>query len=269
MQRRPNGWIRFAWGIALGGVLSLGATVGAIPGENPYSVITNRNAFGIRPPPEPEPPVVAPPPSAPPNIFLTGVFHREGRKKAYFVINRPGSKQPDYETAGEGEEFQDFKVLEINAKEGRVRALVSGREVSLNFADNGMKSTGGGGTGPGNPNVPKLPPGSPIPSPVAPVPLANVGGNSGPVVIGRGGVNLNSSQPAFNSTGAPSYAPVNPADTAGGGVQIPQITRNLPTRPGTDSPQPPQDQVIPTQTVLDPNSRSGIPVPIPPPSKYQ
>jgi hypothetical protein len=259
MQGRGPQGNRFGRWMVWSGALACGAALAAVPGDNPYAVLTNRNAFGIRPPPEPEPPpVVVPPPAAPPNIFLTGVSHSGGQKKAYFAINRPGGKTQEYETIREGEELQDLKVLEIDAKAGRVRAMVAGREVSLTFAENGLKSAGGAAV-PGAPGAAPRP-GQPIPAPVAPVPTAGAGGGGGPVVIGRGGVNLNPGQPMVTSpgiAGVPTYTPGAP-EAAGGGSYATPMTRALPTRANTGNPNPVPD----TAPIVDSNGR--IPLPLPP-----
>ena len=258
MQGRVSNVNRFGRWMAWSGALVCGAALAAVPGDNPYAVITNRNAFGIRPPPEPEPPpVVVPPPAAPPNIFLTGVSHSGGQKKAYFAINRPGGKTQEYETIHEGEELQDLKVLEIDAKAGRVRAMVAGREVSLTFAENGLKAAAGAAV-PGAPgSVPR--PGQPIPAPVAPVPTATVGGG-GPVVIGRGGVNLNQAPPMTPSAGVPGVPTYTPGATGAdsGGFTATPVTRSLPGRPNAVTPTPIQNAA----PVVDANGR--IPLPLPP-----
>jgi hypothetical protein len=252
--------------LALGGVGAVAPTGAVTPGgENPYTVITNRNAFGIRPPPDPE--VLPPPapPAPPPNVFLTGVSHQNGVKKAFFVINRPGSKVPDYETAVEGDELQDLKVTEINAKEGKVRVLVSGREVVLNFADNGLKAN----TGPAVPNVPGRPGSGTVPQPVAPVPTAPGGGGS-PVVIGRGGVNLGvpGSSTALGSGAAATVGYPGAFGEPAGMTQPPitqPLTRTLPHRAGASygtAPDVLQAQVpIQASGAADHSAREPIPLP--------
>jgi hypothetical protein len=247
--------------------LWLGAvTVGAAtPTDNPYLSLTNRNAFGIRPPaPPPAPEAVAPPPAAPPNVFLTGVSNTGGQKKAYFAINRPGSKTTaEYETVVEGDELEDLKVLEIDAKNGSVRTLIGGREVTLNFKDNGLKSAAGSPV----PGVPGRP--GAVPTPVAPVPTQAPQVNSGgPVVIGRGGVNLSGGNQGgnqgFSPTPAPAatYSPGNVTESAGiGNVGNVGNVRPLPVRPGTD--------VNPIQNVTQPTDSSGrVPLPLPPPTRF-
>ncbi len=269
-------------GREISGVLVLVALAGsaamppahAVPAgamENPYGVITNRNAFGLRPPPDPE---VAPPPAPPappPNVFLTGVSHQRGVKRAFFVINRPGAKTPEYESAVEGDEIQDLKIQEINAKEGKVRVLISGRELVLNFADNGMKSVATPGAAP----VPGRPGGG-VPQPVAPVPQPTSGG--GPVVIGRGGVNLNDSGGnAGTAVPAPVYAGA--VGDGGGGVpvQVPVNTtpnqptaRTLPARALTRGSVVADQFQAPGGVSESGGSTGGsISVPVPPPSRFQ
>ena len=269
-------------GRELSGVLVLVALAGsaAIPSthavpsgalENPYGVITNRNAFGLRPAPDPE---VAPPPAPPappPNVFLTGVSHQRGVKRAFFVINRPGAKTPEYESAVEGDEIQDLKIQEINAKDGKVRVLISGRELVLNFADNGMKSV----AAPGGPPVPGRPGGG-VAQPVAPVPQPASGG--GPVVIGRGGVNLNDSG---GNAGTPVPPPVYAGAVGDGGggvpVQVPVNTtpnqptvRTLPARALTRGSVVSDQLQLPGGVSENGGSTGGnISVPVPPPSRFQ
>lgn len=230
----------------------------AIAADNPYLSLTNRNAFGIKPPPpppEPAPPP-PPPPSPPPNVFLTGVSRSGGVKKAYFAINRPGGKQPDYETLQEGEEFEDIKVLEIDAPAGRVKTQIAGRDVTLSFAENGLKASGGGPVAPGavppkNPNVPV--PAAPVPAPS----LVGTGGG-GPVVIGRGGSAAN------NPAGGQSIAqPVVQPFINGGGNAVPMNV--IQDTAGGFTPAQPI-QPAPMVQPIDNGGRIPPP-PLPPPTR--
>ncbi|MFO1459007.1 MAG: hypothetical protein U1G08_06320 [Verrucomicrobiota bacterium] len=268
MTLSPHSGTRVCLGLIVGALMA--ASLKAIPGststgENPYGGITNRNAFGLRPPPEPETNAPVAPPAPPPNVFLTGVSHERGLKRAFFVINRPGAKTPDYETAVEGDEIQDLKVLEINARDGKVRVQVSGREVVLNFADNGMKSTGGTAapSAPGRPGG-----GAPVPQPVAPVPQPTA--NAGPVVIGRGGVNLNENTPAPTGGGVPlpvAYSDATAGLPASSGSGTASPSRVLPTRGLNRGGAGVQEQ--PQQTQVGGGETTGAtPIPIPPPSRF-
>lgn len=247
------------WGSALLGASLVGCVVQTtIAADNPYLSLTNRNAFGIKPPPpppEPAPPP-PPPPSPPPNVFLTGVSFSGGIKKAYFAINRPGGKQPDYETLQEGEEFEDIRVLEIDAPAGRVKTQIAGKDVTLSFAENGLKATGGspvapGGVPPKNPNVPV---------PAAPVPAPSLVGNSGggPVVIGRGGSAANN--PAG---GQPMVQPIVQPYINGGGNAVPLNV--IQDNAGGFTPAQP----IQTAPVFQPVDSGGRipPPPLPPPTR--
>lgn len=196
-------------------LLGSGGSEVVFSATNPYAGLTARNAFGIQPPAPPsQPEIPQAPPPPPPNVFLTGVSQSGGRKKAYFSINRPGGKQPDYETLSEGEEIEDLKVVEIQAKEGKVRTIIGGKEITLSFAENGIKTAGT----PGAPGVPGKPgvPGQPaVPSPVPgqPTPITAAPASSGgPVLIGRGGINRST------DAGANNPAPVSfPVNNGGGG----------------------------------------------------
>jgi hypothetical protein len=146
--------------------------------ENPYRRLTLRNAFGIKPPPEPapEPPVaVSNPPVALP-IFVTGFSLLQGVKKVYLVVNRPGSKAPEYHAAREGEEFDGFQVLNIDPKMETVKVMNAGTKATLDFKNNGMKPVA-------NSTVP----GGPIPTPVGRPMPAPAGGNAGATIIGGRG----------------------------------------------------------------------------------
>ncbi len=146
--------------------------------DNPYRRLTLRNAFGIKPPPEPAPevPVVVsnPPVSLP--IFVTGFSLLKGVKKVYLVVNRPGSKSPEYFTAAEGEEFDGFQVLNIDPRKETVKVMNAGTEATLDFKNNGMK-----------PVAASTVPGGPVPTPVGrPVPRAAGGGGEATIIGGRG-----------------------------------------------------------------------------------
>lgn len=258
LQRTDMRAVFQRWGGALLGV-SLMSCVGetTMAADNPYLSLTNRNAFGIKPPPpppEPAPPP-PPPPSPPPNVFLTGVSHSGGLKKAYLAINRPGGKQPDYETVREGQEFEDIKILEIDAAAGRVKTEIAGKEITLSFAENGLKATGGvpaapGGVPPKNPNVPV---------PAAPVPAPTLVGNNGggPVVIGRGG---------------------SAANNPGGGQAIAQPIIQPVTQPYVNFTQDNPGSFTPVQNTVQPIQQNPVvqpidaggripPPPLPPPTR--
>lgn len=152
---------------------------------NSYIVITNRNAFGIKPPPLPPEPAPVVPATPPPNLFLTGMSLLNGAKRAYLVVNKAGGKQPEYLSVEEGYDSDGLQVLAIDTAKQVVKVRNAGTEVALNFKDNAMKQNGvpvPGGP-PGMPNVRGVPPPpggyNPVPQPVAQA--------AAPTIIGRGG----------------------------------------------------------------------------------
>src|SRR6185503_7956384 len=63
--------------------------------ENPYQVITDRNAFGLRPiPPPPEPKKEEPPPVPPPDIKLTGITTLLGSPRVMLQVEDKQAKDP-------------------------------------------------------------------------------------------------------------------------------------------------------------------------------
>lgn len=188
--------------------VGLGALPGArgdetpAPGEsaNPYRIIAERNAFGIKPqepPPPPPPPVV--PPAPPANIFLTGITDLGDGKQAYFSVNKPGAKGPEYVALKEGETQGEIQVVSIDPRTDTVRIKNAGNELALNFKDNGLKSAVGA---PGVPPPPGAVAGVPgaVPQPGFQPPRSPGGapGVSGPVVVGRRGEVQNSPTPTVN-----------------------------------------------------------------------
>jgi len=169
----------------------------------PFRQISVRNAFGIKEPVLPPPPVPEAPPVPPPvpsNVTLTGFSLWQGRKKVYLQISAPGSKAPAYRDMEEGDVQDDIEILAIDEKHETAKIRNAGQEFTLNFKENGAK-------GSATP-TPGQPPGAPgaIPAPVTAGlvnPNLNRGG-SGPTVIGRGGVSDPSG--AMTSGAAPMQA---------------------------------------------------------------
>jgi hypothetical protein len=177
---RPLGWL-------LGSLTALSlvhavtpesteGTTSAPPPSNPYLTLTNRNAFGIKPPPAPPDPKANTPPPAPPNLFVTGFSRLKGVKRAYLVVNRPG-KSPDYLVVDEAYDVDGLKVTSIDPGKETLTVINGGTEVSLNFKDNGLKAAnlppgpvnnpgvvqpvGGPAAGTARPPTQVFPPGSP------------------------------------------------------------------------------------------------------------
>ncbi|MFM8360407.1 MAG: hypothetical protein ACKOET_17800, partial [Verrucomicrobiota bacterium] len=121
-----------ALGLALGNVQADTSTTNAAgPVENPFKLISSRNAFGIRPPaPPPENTPPPPPPPPPSNVFLTGIARWGGKPTVYLQVNHQGNNTPNYLELEEGGAQDDIQVLEINEKAETVRIVNAGQEVT-------------------------------------------------------------------------------------------------------------------------------------------
>lgn len=142
---------------------------GAVPADNPYKGIVERNLFGLKdPPPPPNPAEVNKP--QPSKIILTGITDILGRKQALMKIPAAPAK-PGETPKGEqsfiltiGQREGDIEVLEIDQVAGMVKVRNAGVVEELTFDKNGPKlpST----PAPGAPAVAGVP-GIPMPRPVA------------------------------------------------------------------------------------------------------
>lgn len=115
----------------------------AKPAESPYQSIIARNAFGLRPPPPPTPPPDPTPQVTPSALKLTGITTLGGGKRAMFVLQEPNKPQVISDLVREGEKdtfITNLEVLSIDARAGVVRVVYGGKELSLNFQDNGLKA---------------------------------------------------------------------------------------------------------------------------------
>lgn len=267
MVLRKASWKMLAG--AAGWLLAAGLASRAEVENNPYRVISERNAFGIRPPPPPPEPQKPPEvPKPPPNVALTGFSDFGEGKTAYFIVNSTTGKPAEYLALGEGQEQNDIAVLQIDIEAETVRVRVNGAETTLNYRDHGNKA--------GAPAVPGAAPGgapaqrgaTPFtpPAPAGGTPSATTGG--GPVIIRRGGAAEVQQAPAVTAVSATpmtgAAAPVRyTAPSSGSGVYIPP---NSPVIPAPGTPQSPGDANEPTPsgpTVINP--KTGRPSPLPPP----
>ena len=186
----------------------------ALSPESPYQAIVERNVFGLNPPP---PPMTNNPAAdeIPANIKFTGITMLGEQKKAWFIIQPKDPKEkPSYLSLPEGERSGVIEVVKIDEGSGEVKVLTGGKEMTLNFKENGNKvnavpiapaipTPGIAIPGRAVPGVPPPPGGSPplpgamsIPPP--PPPAFNRGNNSS--------VQFNSNVPA-----PPGGQPVSPA----------------------------------------------------------
>ncbi|MHB8520120.1 MAG: hypothetical protein ACYDH9_05130 [Limisphaerales bacterium] len=151
-------------------MLALTATAGrasiAETNGNPYQVIVERNAFGLKPP-APPPTVTNKPPEVH-NIKFTGISHDGGGKKAYLMsADPPKAGQPaavEYYCLGEGQKQGEIEVKQINETDETVTVLKGLELLTLNFKDHGNTAS----APPAQPGLPGMPaPGAPTP-PVIP-----------------------------------------------------------------------------------------------------
>jgi hypothetical protein len=130
------------------------------PSGNPYQGITERNIFGLKPPPAlPGPEENKAPPT---KIKLTGITTILGRKQALLLVEVPAkppqaAREQSY-ILTEGQRDGEIEVLNIDEKAGTVKVDNRGAIVTLDFVNNGVKL----------PNAP----GSPAPG-MAPMPIMN------------------------------------------------------------------------------------------------
>lgn len=223
-MRRGTVLITLALGLSGGAAraTSPDAPGSQVPPANSYIVITNRNAFGIKPPPLPPPAEPVAPVAPPANLFLTGISHLNGQKKAYLVVNKANAHQADYLAVDEGYDNDGLQILAIDPRKQTVRVRNSGNEITLNFKDNGLKpnSVPAGAAGPVN--LPATAPFRGVPAPSA------GGGAAGPTIIGRGGVTAAQAAVA-NAAAASRVASLN--DAAGVTDATPQ-PQSTPSRGG-------------------------------------
>lgn len=207
--------------------------------DNPYKGIARRNAFGLREPAPPPPPPTNPP--APPpdkvDVKLSGVSQIGPLRYAHLMLpdkDRPG--QFLYPTLTDNPAHGNTRnsaveVLEIDAAKESVRIRNAGYEMTLTFAENGIK----GAVAPGVPGKPGTPvPGQPagvragLPNAAAAQPGFNP--NAGPVVF--------SSRAGVASDGTPQQSPtvqaLNQLNNIGAqpDIAVQNISRPLRTRGG-------------------------------------
>jgi hypothetical protein len=208
------------------GALTLGvaAAIPARAARNPYENVTERNLFGLKPPPAPPSPdeLKAPPP----DIKLTGITTILGNKRALLKTQTPARPpQPAKEESyilTEGQSEGDIEVIAIDDKAGVVKVNNHGKVQVLDFASNGVKPGGAPASTVFNGGVPPPPgPGGfrQIPPRIPRFPGQSAGGNA----------SANSpapSQPAADSN--PGMNPQTQGESAGTSVasngSVPQTT---------------------------------------------
>ena len=126
--------------------LGLLATSGSQPlaAENPFLVITKRNAFNLsnEPPKREE----AGPPPEPPrseDIKLTGIFRHKGIERAAIAVIDPKKKSepPKYLELAAGEKQGHIEIVSIDKKTGKVTLKELGSLRSLSFETDAFKTS--------------------------------------------------------------------------------------------------------------------------------
>ena len=118
-------------------ILPAAFSASAEPSANPYHAISERNAFGLRPPP----PVVetpAAPPKTLPELTLTGVADFSFKKWALLISAERG-KPPKHLMLSEGESGEGLEVLAIDVDAGTVRVRLDETELLLSFKEQEQK----------------------------------------------------------------------------------------------------------------------------------
>lgn len=265
---------------------------GAVPADNPYKGIVERNLFGLKdPPPPPDPAEVNKP--QPSKIILTGITDILGRKQALMKIPAAPAK-PGETPKGEqsfiltvGQREGDIEVLEIDPVAGMVKVRNAGVVEELNFEKNGPKLAGT--PAPGAPAAPGVP-GIPMPSPVA---TASASPSATPAGLAPGttftaaglrsiptrsvrttGSASQPAQPAYGAAygattyGAPAEAGTAPGTTATGTlsagsllapVSTPKLQPNWPPEPNLSPVE--QEVLIEAQRQANANNPNFPPLP--------
>ncbi len=163
----------FRLSVVLLGALGFAATSGwALNEGNPYTAISGRNVFALKPPTPP--PVVDPAKNTPPpNLELQGFTTILGRAQVLLKIKlppRPPEPAKDRSLVMDvGQREGDVEVLEMDAYAGTVKLRNQGNTISLNLKDNASKPT----AGPALP-APAGPAAAGLPPPQLPPPPASV-----------------------------------------------------------------------------------------------
>ena len=243
----PVNWIERPWVWAVSSVLVATAVRGDVRGlkDNPYKVILERNAFGLKePPPQADPSAASNQPPVKVDVKFTGVTSDGSSKRAWFVIPpSPSRQQPKVLSLSEGDSDGDLKVLEIDEKVPTVKVLNAGIPVVLNFKENGVAT-------------PPAPMGGPLPG-------------TAPGFVPAPGV----PQPGVRTASATPYVPV-PSAMPQPSVTTPTgatALRTIPARNLRTAPVDAQGQVEPAVQYLNMKlqeesaRRRGVPHPPTPP----
>ncbi len=112
----------------------------SLPTEaNPYQTIGQRNAFGLH---DPASVTVASVKQNPPemDVRLSGIVTVFAQPRVILSTKDPGTLKPEYHTLTEGQRAGVLEVLEIDARNERVKIRLAGVLRVLDFKSNGNPS---------------------------------------------------------------------------------------------------------------------------------
>jgi hypothetical protein len=234
--------------LGLGSVLLVASAEGDVkpPGDNPYHVVVERNAFGLSPP-KVAPPVTNAPPQQKSDVKFTGITVDRSGKKAWLVVPPPPNNRtqnPQFLSMRENETQGDIQVLDIDDKENTVKILNAGTTSVLTFKDNGYTAPTMAAM-PGNPLMPHGVPGA-LPTPAG----------MPPGVLPAPGIVPAPTTPGIKSAGVmPTGISANDALAARYGLQNAQSgntpVRTIPTRTLRTPVEPQaQSQAVPADPAV-------------------
>jgi len=240
--------------------------------DSPYQSIVLRNAFGLKTPPPPAPPPEQPAQQVSPSALkLSGIITLLGGRHATFVLQEPGKPQINSDLVAEGDKdwlITNLHVLQIDERAGAVRVAYAGKEMTLDFVNNGLKPPAAPAAAPGA--VPGRP-GQPQPGGTTPAAAAARATWTRPGAAGTA--------PSIAPGGTPTLTTPNPSGLQSIPVRPTRLSSgavsgiNAPTQfgGGGEAVQPPQPALAPEQQMLlmraqeEISRRQGVPFPPHPP----
>jgi hypothetical protein len=128
-------------GVALG-ILSV-STEMAWSAENPYFVISERNAFNLTSEPPPTPETGPPEPPRSEDVMLTGIYLHKGVERAALALvdTKKKAEPPKYLQLVAGEKKDGIEIVSIDKATGKVTIKEFGELRSLSFKENTFKTS--------------------------------------------------------------------------------------------------------------------------------
>jgi hypothetical protein len=247
----------FTTGPAIFAVTLIGLSARAVAPEaiSQYQGITDRNVFGLRPPPQV---MTSNSPAPLPKITLTGITTILGNKRALMKVapagSKPGeAKKEESMILTEGQREGEIEVLQIDEKEGSVKVNNTGTVMLLTFEKDGAKLPATAPPGPGG--LPSALPGA-----------SGVQRHAG-FVPGRGLMPPLPGRTARVPTGTAGLTGTIAPPT--GNIAVPGVVSPTPTQaaPSSEQDLTPEEQAIVTE--LQRQANAAIPTFTPPPTGSQ